>query len=95
MTNDVQTATSNTVDLRIYQDDKTLQERFDALNPSITSWDIEPYEISQSGNAVVPINLKEIYGSHESGLYATLGNNQGYATDTLTIPAGCDVVFEY
>ncbi|MBC5788164.1 FIVAR domain-containing protein [Clostridium facile] len=94
VTNDVQTATSNTVDLRIYQDDKTLQERFDALNPSITSWDIEPYEISQSGNAVVPINLKEIYGSHESGLYATLGNNQGYATDTLTIPAGCDVVFE-
>ena len=94
VTNGVQSATSNTVDLRIYEDDKTLQERFDDLDPSLTSWDIEPYEISQSGNAVIPTNLKEIYGSHESGLYATLGNNQGYATDTLTIPAGCDVVFE-
>lgn len=89
-----QTVTSNQCQLRIYVDDQTLQQRFDALDSSITSWDMEPYEISKCADSVVPVNLSHIYGSHESGLYGIIGNNQGYAVETLTIPAGCSVTIE-
>lgn len=89
-----QTVVSNQCQLRIYVDDQTLQQRFDALDPTITSWDMEPYEISKCADSIVPVNLTNIYGSHESGLYGIIGNNQGYALETLTIPAGCSVTIE-
>lgn len=89
-----QTVSSNQCQLRIYVDDQTLQQRFDSLDSSITSWDMEPYEISKCANSVVPVNLRHIYGSHESGLYGIIGNNQGYALEALIIPAGCSVTIE-
>lgn len=79
--------------MRIYADDQTLQQRMDALSEGTSSWDMEPYEISETGNAVVPVGLHDIYGSHESGVYGIIGKgeNGNFGTETLTIPAGADV----
>ncbi len=93
LTDQGQTVSSNSVPLRIYTGKETLKERFSTLESSVTSWDMEPYEIRMSDHAVVPVGLKTIYGSHESGLYGIIGNNQSVATDTLVIPEGCDVTF--
>ena len=79
--------------MRIYADDQTLQQRMDALSEGTSSWDMEPYEISETGHAVVPVGLHDIYGSHESGVYGIIGKgeNGNFGTETLTIPAGADV----
>ena len=79
--------------MSIYADDQTLQQRMDALAEGTSSWDMEPYEISETGNAVVPVGLHDIYGSHESGVYGIIGKgeNGNFGTETLTIPAGADV----
>ena len=84
---------SSPVEMRIYADDQTLQQRMDALSEGTSSWDMEPYEISETGNAVVPVGLHDIYGSHESGVYGIIGKgeNGNFGTETLTIPAGADV----
>ena len=84
---------SSSVEMRIYADDQTLQQRMDALSEGTSSWDMEPYEISETGNAVVPVSLHDIYGSHESGVYGIIGKgeNGNFGTETLTIPAGADV----
>lgn len=84
---------SSSVEMRIYADDQTLQQRMDALSEGTSSWDMEPYEISETGNAVVPVALHDIYGSHESGVYGIIGKgeNGNFGTETLTIPAGADV----
>lgn len=84
---------SSPVEMRIYADDQTLQQRMDALSEGTSSWDMEPYEISETGNAVVPVGLHDIYGSHESGVYGIIGKgeNGNFGTETLTIPAGEDV----
>lgn len=84
---------SSSVEMRIYADDQTLQQRMDALADGTSSWDMEPYEISETGNAVVPVGLHDIYGSHESGVYGIIGKgeNGNFGTETLTIPAGADV----
>lgn len=84
---------SSSVEMRIYADDQTLQQRMDALTEGTSSWDMEPYEISETGNAVVPVGLHDIYGSHESGVYGIIGKgeNGNFGTETLTIPAGADV----
>lgn len=84
---------SSSVEMRIYADDQTLQQRMDALSEGTSSWDMEPYEISETGNAVVPVGLHDIYGSHESGVYGIIGKgeNGNFGTETLTIPAGADV----
>ena len=84
---------SSPVEMRIYADDQTLQQRMDALSEGTSSWDMEPYEISKTGNAVVPVGLHDIYGSHESGVYGIIGKgeNGNFGTETLTIPAGADV----
>lgn len=84
---------SSSVEMRIYADDQTLQQRMDALSEGTSSWDMEPYEISETGNAVVPVGLRDIYGSHESGVYGIIGKgeNGNFGTETLTIPAGADV----
>lgn len=84
---------SGSVEMRIYADDQTLQQRMDALAEGTSSWDMEPYEISETGNAVVPVGLHDIYGSHESGVYGIIGKgeNGNFGTETLTIPAGADV----
>lgn len=84
---------SSSVEMRIYADDQTLQQRMDALAEGTSSWDMEPYEISETGNAVVPVGLHDIYGSHESGVYGIVGKgeNGNFGTETLTIPAGADV----
>lgn len=84
---------SSSVEMRIYADDQTLQQRMDALSEGTSSWDMEPYEISGTGNAVVPVGLHDIYGSHESGVYGIIGKgeNGNFGTETLTIPAGADV----
>ncbi len=52
-----------------------------------------PYTIAETGNATVPTTLADIYGSHESGTYGTIGKgeNGNFGTETLTIPAGADV----
>ena len=89
-----QTVVSNSAELRIYRGDETLKEQFEGLDENVSEWDMEPYEIWTSDNAVVPTNLETIYGSHESGLYGIIGNNKSVASDTLVIPAGCDVTFE-
>lgn len=83
---------SSSVEMRIYADDQTLQQRMDALAEGTSSWDMEPYEISETGNAVVPVGLHDIYGSHESGVYGIIGKgeNGNFGTETLTIPAGAD-----
>lgn len=84
---------SSSVEMCIYADDQTLQQRMDALSEGTSSWDMEPYEISETGNAVVPVGLHDIYGSHESGVYGIIGKgeNGNFGTETLTIPAGADV----
>ena len=84
---------SSSVEMRIYADDQTLQQRMDVLSEGTSSWDMEPYEISETGNAVVPVSLHDIYGSHESGVYGIIGKgeNGNFGTETLTIPAGADV----
>ena len=84
---------SSSVEMRIYADDQTLQQRMDALSEGTSSWDMEPYEISETGNAVVPVGLHDIYGSHESGVYGIIGKgeNGNFGTETLTIPADADV----
>lgn len=84
---------SSPVEMRIYADNQTLQQRMDALSEGTSSWDMEPYEISETGNAVVPVGLHDIYGSHESGVYGIIGKgeNGNFGTETLTIPAGADV----
>lgn len=84
---------SSPVEMRIYADDQTLQQRMDALSEGTSSWDMEPYKISETGNAVVPVGLHDIYGSHESGVYGIIGKgeNGNFGTETLTIPAGADV----
>lgn len=84
---------SSSVEMHIYADDQTLQQRMDALSEGTSSWDMEPYEISETGNAVVPVGLHDIYGSHESGVYGIIGKgeNGNFGTETLTIPAGADV----
>lgn len=84
---------SSSVEMCIYAGDQTLQQRMDALSEGTSSWDMEPYEISETGNAVVPVGLHDIYGSHESGVYGIIGKgeNGNFGTETLTIPAGADV----
>lgn len=94
LTDKGQVVSSNKVELRIYTGDETLKGQFETLDGSQATWDMEPYEIWNSDNAVVPAYLKTIYGSHESGLYGIIGNNQSIGTDTLVIPAGCDVTLE-
>ena len=89
-----QVVTSNEVELRIYTGDETLKGQFETLDGSQSTWDMEPYEIYNSGHAVVPTFLKTIYGSHESGLYGIIGNNEAVGTDTLIIPNGCDITLE-
>lgn len=93
VTSGARTQQSSPVEMRIYADDQTLQQRMDALAEGTSSWDMEPYEISETGNAVVPIGLHDIYGSHESGVYGIIGKgeNGNFGTETLTIPAGADV----
>jgi hypothetical protein len=92
VTDGARTVSSNGVDLRIYSNDKTLAERFAALDSGLTSWDMEPYEIANTGNASVPRGLKNIYGSHESGVYGQIGlGDKDFDSETLTIPAGVDV----
>ena len=93
VTSGARTQQSSPVEMRIYSDDQTLQQRMDALAEGASSWDMEPYEISETGNAVVPVGLHDIYGSHESGVYGIIGKgeNGNFGTETLTIPAGADV----
>lgn len=93
VTSGARTQKSSPVEMRIYSDDQTLQQRMDTLAEGTSSWDMEPYEISETGNAVVPVGLHDIYGSHESGVYAIIGKgeNGNFGTETLTIPSGADV----
>ena len=93
VTSGARTEQSNTVEMRIYDNDKTLAERIADLPEGTTSWDMEPYTIAETGNATVPTTLADIYGSHESGTYGTIGKgeNGNFGTETLTIPAGADV----
>ena len=93
VTSGARTQKSSPVEMRIYSDDQTLQQRMDTLAEGTSSWDMEPYEISETGNAVVPVGLHDIYGSHESGVYGIIGKgeNGNFGTETLTIPSGADV----
>lgn len=93
VTSGARTEQSNAVEMRIYDNDKTLAERIADLPEGTTSWDMEPYTIAETGNATVPTTLTDIYGSHESGTYGTIGKgeNGNFGTETLTIPAGADV----
>ena len=93
VTSGARTEQSNAVEMRIYDNDKTLAERIADLPKGTTSWDMEPYTIAETGNATVPTTLTDIYGSHESGTYGTIGKgeNGNFGTETLTIPAGADV----
>lgn len=86
---------TNTSELRIYSGQETLAGQIATLSGKPSDWDMEPYEIDRSDNAVVPTWLHHIYGSHTSGLYGQIGNaTEDFASDTLTIPAGADVTLE-
>lgn len=90
-----QTLKTNTVQLRIYSANETLKSQLSTLNGNISEWDMEPYEIDRSDNAVIPKTLRHIFGSHQSGLYGQIGNaTEEFASDTLTVPAGTDVTLE-
>ena len=89
------TFVTNTAELRIYSGAETLASQIAGLATGTGEWDMEPYEIDHSGNAVIPTWLHHIYGSHESGLYGQIGNaTDAFASDTITIPAGADVTLE-
>ena len=89
------TFATNTAELRIYSGAETLASQIAGLTESTGEWDMEPYEIDRSDNAVIPTWLHHIYGSHESGLYGQIGNaTDVFASDTITIPAGADVTLE-
>lgn len=89
------TFATNTAELRIYSGAETLASQIAGLATGTGEWDMEPYEIDRSDNAVIPTWLHHIYGSHESGLYGQIGNaTDDFASDTITIPAGADVTFE-
>ena len=86
---------TNTVELRIYSGQETLASQLAGLAENTSDWDMEPYEIDRSDNAVIPTWLHHIYGSHESGLYGQIGNaTDAFASDTIAIPAGADVTLE-
>ncbi|QWT17774.1 hypothetical protein KPC83_01020 [Collinsella sp. zg1085] len=88
----VRSARSNPIPLRIYSGKESLAERFAQLDSAHKDWDMEPYSIPTTGNAVVPTHLANIYGSHESGVYGQIGSGErAYASETLTIPAGANV----
>lgn len=90
-----QTIKTNTAELRIYSGQETLKGQIGALVGKPSDWNMEPYEINRSDNAVIPTWLHHIYGSHQSGLYGQIGNAQdAFASDTLTIPAGANVTLE-
>ncbi len=87
---------SNAVEMRIYDNDKNLAQRIADQATGKDSWDMEPYDIAHTGNAVIPTSLRHIYGSHESGVYGTIGmfdktDPKLFASETLTVPAGADV----
>ena len=89
------TFATNTAELRIYSGAETLASQIAGLAAGTGEWDMEPYEIDRSDNAVIPTWLHRIYGSHESGLYGQIGNaTDDFASDTITIPAGADVALE-
>lgn len=89
------TFATNTAELRIYSGAETLASQIAGLAAGAGEWDMEPYEIDRSDNAVIPTWLHRIYGSHESGLYGQIGNaTDDFASDTITIPAGGDVALE-
>ena len=89
------TFATNTEELRIYSGAETLASQIAGLATGTGEWDMEPYEIDRSDNAVIPTWLHRIYGSHESGLYGQIGNaTDDFASDTTTIPAGADVTLE-
>lgn len=89
------TFATNTAELRIYSGAETLASQIAGLTEGTGEWDMEPYEIDRSDNAVIPTWLHRIYGSHESGLYGQIGNaTDDFASDTITIPAGADVTFD-
>lgn len=89
------TFATNTAELRVYSGQETLKSQLAGLVAGTGDWDMEPYEIDRSDNAVIPTWLHHVYGSHESGLYGQIGNaSDAFATDTLTIPAGADVTLE-
>ncbi len=89
------TFATNTAELRIYSGAETLASQIAGLAAGTGEWDMEPYEIDRSDNAVIPTWLHRIYGSHESGLYGQIGNaTDDFASDTITIPAGGDVALE-
>ena len=89
------TFATNTAELRIYSGAETLASQIAGLATGTGEWDMEPYEVDRSDNAVIPMWLHHIYGSHESGLYGQIGNaTDAFASDTITIPAGADVTFE-
>ena len=54
LTDKGQAVSSNKVELRIYTGDETLKGQFETLDGSQATWDMEPYEIWNSDNAVVP-----------------------------------------
>lgn len=86
---------TNTAELRIYSGQETLASQLAGLAENTSDWDMEPYEIDRSDNAVIPTWLHHIYGSHEGGLYGQIGNaTDAFASDTITIPAGADVTLE-
>lgn len=92
VTDGARSATTNQIPFRIYSGTESLKTRFSQLDPSVFDWDMEPYEIPNTENATVPTQLKNIYGSHESGVYGQIGSGEkDYDSETLTIPAGADV----
>ncbi len=84
-------AVTNAAKFSIYDPEVTLQKRLEDLPLGTEDWDMEPYEIPNLGEPVIPDTLKNIYGSKEEGVYGIIGDNESYATETLLIPSGVDL----
>ena len=88
------TITDTSVPVKVYEENVALKDALAGITGQPESWDMEPYEMTTAGKAVIPTWLHHIYGSHESGLYGQIGNAKDPAnSDTITIPAGADVEF--
>lgn len=84
-------ATTEPVEIRVYEPNVSFEDRLKELDSNLVYWEMEPYIIPKTGNAVIPNNIKKIYGSHESGLYGVIGNINTFATETITVPDGTDL----
>lgn len=87
--------TSNAKEFNVFDLNVSFADRLKALSSDVTDWMMAPWKMMNTkGGATIPVNLKTISGSNESGLYGEIGNTDSVATDDIIIPTGADVTFK-